>query len=84
MSMQIEPEDRTQRTEAACPYLVNVVADRLWLYPVGVYCRRPRGHLRMPARVTLARVCTTPAYLTCAGYRAGVTPAALADGGDAR
>ena len=78
MSMQIEP------TGAACPYLVDVVADRLWLYPVGVYCRRPDGHLRVPAGVTLAGVCTTSAYLTCAGYCAGVTPAAPAGGGDAR
>lgn len=27
----------------------------------------------MSARITLARVCTTSAYLACAGYRAAVT-----------
>ncbi len=30
--MPIEPEDRTQGTGSTCPYLVAVVADRLWLY----------------------------------------------------
>jgi hypothetical protein len=70
MSMQIQPDDRTRGTDAACPYLVDVMADRLWLYPVGAYCRRPSGHLRVPGRVTLARVCTTTAYVTCPGHRA--------------
>lgn len=69
MSMKIEP-DRTQRPATACPYLVGVVADRLWLYPVGAYCRRPSGRLRVPARLTLARVCTTAAYVTCPGHHA--------------
>jgi hypothetical protein len=84
MSTYKDAEDRTPDAGAACPCLVDVVADRLFMYPVGAFCRRPDGHVRVPAGVTLARVCTTPAYLACAGYRAGVTAAALADGADAR
>jgi hypothetical protein len=53
-----------------CPFLVPVVADRLWLYPVGVYCRRPDQRLRVPAAATLARVCTTSTHIECTGYRA--------------
>jgi hypothetical protein len=41
-----------------CPFLVPVLADRLWLYPVSVYCRRPDQPIRIPAASTLARVCT--------------------------
>jgi hypothetical protein len=48
-----------------CPVLVPVVADRLWLRPLGVYCRRPGHRVRMPASSTLARVCSTVAHGRC-------------------
>ncbi|OGK88317.1 MAG: hypothetical protein A2X52_12620 [Candidatus Rokubacteria bacterium GWC2_70_16] len=54
-----------------CPFLVPVTADRLWMYPVGAYCRRPGGGVRVPAPATLASVCATPAHRACGGYRAG-------------
>jgi hypothetical protein len=60
-----------------CPFLVPVVADSLWLYPVSVYCRRPDAPVRVPAPGTLARVCTTPEHERCPGFRA----AALAPAG---
>ncbi len=65
-----------------CPYLTPVVADRLWLYPVSAYCRRPHARLRVPAPATLANVCTEPEHAMCAGYLAALrqsrepTPAA--------
>jgi hypothetical protein len=65
---------------ATCPFLVPVVADRLWLYPVGAYCRRPAHRVRAPAAATLARVCSTAAHTACPGYRAhlAVDPSAEA------
>jgi len=55
----------------SCPFLVPVMADRLWVCPVPVYCRRPDGTVRVPATQTLARVCMSR-YDSCAGYRASV------------
>ena len=55
-----------------CPFLVPVVADRLWLYPTSVYCRRPDARLRAPAAATLARTCMAPAHATCPGYRQAI------------
>lgn len=51
-----------------CPFLVPVMADRLWLYPVGAYCRRPDGRVRIAAPTTLTCICMTPAHLVCSGY----------------
>jgi hypothetical protein len=51
-----------------CPFLVPVMADHLWLRPLGGYCRGPDGRVRVPARSTLTCICTTPAYLLCPGY----------------
>jgi hypothetical protein len=64
----------TRRMQAPprCPFLAPVVADWLWLHPAGVYCRRPDGRVRVPAEVTLARVCGTEAHRACPGYREGV------------
>lgn len=52
---------------AVCPYLVDVVADRLWVYPVAVYCHS-RDRVRVPGRATLAETCTTAAYRDCPGF----------------
>jgi hypothetical protein len=51
-----------------CPFLIPVVADGLWLYPVPAYCRRPDASVRVPAPGTLARVCTTPEHERCPGF----------------
>ena len=57
------PENET------CPYLVQVIADRLWLYPVSIYCTsRPRT--RVPRARTIADVCANAAYTECPGYLA--------------
>jgi hypothetical protein len=60
------------RAPRACPFLAPVVADRLWILPVGAYCRRPDGRVRLPGEATLARLCSTDAHRGCAGYRVGV------------
>jgi len=51
-----------------CPFLIPVVADGLWLYPVPAYCRRPDAPVRVPAPGTLARVCMTPEHGRCPGF----------------
>lgn len=61
-----------------CPFLVPVTADRLWLHPVSVYCRRPEGRPRVPAPTSLACVCMTHAHLVCPGYLAGLHGSASA------
>jgi hypothetical protein len=52
-----------------CPFLVPVTADRLWVYPVSAYCRRPDHPLRVPASNTLEHICTDD-YSRCPGYQA--------------
>jgi hypothetical protein len=52
-----------------CPFLVPVTADRLWVYPVSAYCRRPDQPVRVPATSTLERICTED-YSCCPGYQA--------------
>ena len=56
-----------------CPFLAAVIADRLWLYPVGAYCRRPDHPVRVPGAITLARFCTTASHVACDGYRSSVS-----------
>jgi hypothetical protein len=51
-----------------CPCLAPVVNDRLWMVTTGVYCRRPDGRVRIPARATLLHVCMTAEHHSCAGY----------------
>lgn len=55
-----------------CPFLTPVIADHLWMYPVGAYCRRPDQGVRMPSAATVDRVCTTEAHRACAGYRSAM------------
>jgi hypothetical protein len=52
-----------------CPFLVPVMADRLWLLPVPAYCRRPDAPMRVPATSSLLHRCTDD-YTDCEGYRA--------------
>ena len=58
-------------TPTVCPYLVHVMADRLWMTPRSVYCRRPDGRIRLPGRETVDCICATHAHLLCPGYLAG-------------
>jgi hypothetical protein len=52
-----------------CPFLVPVMADRLWMCPIGVYCRRPGRPARIPAVSTVACCCTAE-YGRCESYLA--------------
>jgi hypothetical protein len=58
-----DPDD----SEQACPFLVPVTADRIFVYPVGAFCRRPGRPVKVPAASTLVRLCSTPAHRTCPG-----------------
>ncbi len=60
-----------------CPYLVDVTADWLWLYPRGAFCRHPDGRIRVPAAATLATRCDGERFRECEGYLRAVN-----DGGD--
>ena len=53
----------------ACPYLVPVTADHLWLYPVSSYCTS-RDRTRVPGAMSIAQVCMEQAHTQCAGYLA--------------
>ena len=53
----------------ACPYLVQVMADHLWLYPVSGYCTSG-GRTRVPGALRIAEVCVEPAHTRCSGYLA--------------
>jgi hypothetical protein len=56
--------------DARCPFLVPVMADRLWMYPMPAYCRRPDARVKVPAAETFLRVCTSSGYLRCPGFLA--------------
>ncbi len=58
--------------ERECPFLVPVMVDHLWVLPTTAYCRRPDAPVRVPARNTVQRLCTTAKYLTCSGYQSSV------------
>ena len=53
-----------------CPFLVPVMADRLWMYPTSAYCRRPDAHVKVPAPETFLRVCASPRHVRCPGFLA--------------
>jgi hypothetical protein len=65
----VTPSIDSTGAATTCPFLAPVVADRLWLYPVSVYCRRTGGRPRIPAGQTLAARCLTQSYEECAGYQ---------------
>jgi hypothetical protein len=52
-----------------CPFLIPVMADGLWMYPVSAYCRRPDAPVKLPARGTLTRMCTTCEHARCPGFQ---------------
>ena len=57
-----------------CPFLIPVIADTLWMSPTSAYCHRPDAGVKVPARETVERVCTTPAHADCAGFREAARP----------
>lgn len=62
--------EKSRKVEALnCPFLKPVVADRMWMYPTGVYCRFPSGRIRVPSRDTVARFCTSGRHDDCPSYR---------------
>ena len=52
-----------------CPFLITVTVDGLWMHPGPAYCRRPDAQVKVPARGTLMRVCTTCEYARCPGFQ---------------
>ena len=52
-----------------CPFLRPVMADHMWMYPTGAYCRLPSGRVRVPSRDTFARLCTSGCFYECPRYR---------------
>jgi len=67
----------TEPESQECPFLVPVTADRIWIFPVSAYCRRPGHATRVPAPGTIASVCTRPEHCECAGFRAGLAESQL-------
>ena len=53
-----------------CPFLVPVMADRLWMYPMPAYCGRPDARVKVPAPETFLRVCASPSHVRCPGFLA--------------
>ena len=51
--------------DALCPFLVPVMADSLWMYPMPAYCRRPDARVKVPARETFLSVCASPGHIRC-------------------
>ncbi len=60
--------DALPTTAPECPFLVPVMADRLWRDRTSVYCRRPDGRVRVPSPTTVACICATHAHLVCPDY----------------
>ena len=57
--------------DARCPFLIPVMADRLWMYPMPAYCRRPNARVKVPAPETILRLCSSPRHVRCPGFLAG-------------
>lgn len=55
-------------TPGQCPFLIPVVADTLWVWPVPAVCRRPDTRVKVPSRETLMRVCMTSGHPECPGF----------------
>ncbi len=58
-----------ESVERDCPFLQPVVADWIWMYPTGLYCKHPTGRVRIPSRGTVVSFCTSGHYDDCPGYR---------------
>jgi hypothetical protein len=56
--------------DALCPFLVPVMADSLWMYPMPAYCRRPGARVKVPASETFLRVCASPGHIRCLEFLA--------------
>jgi hypothetical protein len=65
--MATKTERGAEDPDERCPFLVSVTADRMFVYPVGAFCRRPGRPVKVPAASTLARTCSTSAYRACPG-----------------
>ena len=65
------PPRASQRGNDSCPFLVPVMADRLFVYPTRAFCRPPGGRLRIPADTTIERLCTRR-HRSCPGYRGSI------------
>ena len=55
-----------------CPFLVPVMDDRLWMYPMPAYCRRPGERLKVPGRHAFLSICNTPEYMRCPDFRTSI------------
>ena len=53
-----------------CPFLIPVMADHLWMYPMPAYCRRPDARVKVPAPETFLRVCASPRHVRCPSFLA--------------
>lgn len=56
-----------------CPYLIPVVADHLWMYPLPAYCHRPDAPVKVPGRERIFEVCLGPEHAQCPGFLAAPT-----------
>ncbi|OGK80881.1 MAG: hypothetical protein A2X52_15475 [Candidatus Rokubacteria bacterium GWC2_70_16] len=51
-----------------CPFLRPETVGRAPALDLRVYCRLPEGHVRVPSRGELARLCTAGHYRDCPAY----------------
>lgn len=52
-----------------CPFLVPVMDDRLWMYPMPAYCRRPGERVKVPGRLGLLDICATLGHTRCQDFK---------------
>jgi hypothetical protein len=79
MADRAEEEPGMDSANVRCPFLVPVMADRLWVYPTPAYCHRPDAQVRAPAPETFSRVCLSHRHLRCEGYLTAMAGSATAD-----